>query len=188
MDSGNGRSGAPAVGGLVVLVFGLIFVEADLSGLSSGVQTTVRIVALIVALALFSVINRARRAAGATRGEFGRQYWTIVAVEVVALLAGIVVINSVFGAHELTVPWIAVVVGVHFFAFIRLWGSRVYLVLGVVVTLLGVAGFVVYALGGSLLTIRLVSGICSGIVLYLAAANSLLRMRGAGAQPQAVDG
>ncbi len=170
-------------GGLVVLTFGFIFVEADATGLHSGQQGVVRGAGFIVALVLFAAINRTARAAAsaapgaARRPRLGRQYWMVVAVEVVALLAGLLVINGVARAHELTVPWIAVVVGLHFFAFVRMWQNRAYAVLGVVVTALGVAGFLLYANGASAVTIRVVSGIGSGVALYLAAAYALARLR-----------
>lgn len=180
MGSSNGQVRALKAGGLVVLTFGFIFVEADAAGLHSGQQGVVRGAGFIVALALFAAINRAARAAArdtARRPRLGWQYWMIVAAEVVALLAGLVVINGVARAHELTVPWIAAVVGVHFFAFVRMWQNRAYAVLGVVVTALGVAGFVLYADGASAVTIRVVSGIGSGVALYLAAAYALVRLR-----------
>jgi len=176
MGSSNGQGAAPRAGGLVVLIFGFVFVEADAAGLHGGLQGVVRAAAFIVALALFAAINRVGRAVG--RGSRpGPQYWMIVVSEVVALLAGLVVINGMFRAHGLTVPWIATVVGLHFFAFVPLWKSKVYAVLGVVVTALGAAGFVLYAAGESALTVRVVSGIGSGVALYLAAAYALARLR-----------
>jgi hypothetical protein len=179
MGSGDGRSAAVRAGGLVVLVFGFIFVEADAAVLHGGLQAVVRAAGFVVALALFGAINHAGK--GAPRGvRPGPRYWMIVIAEVVALLGGLVVINGVARAHELTVPWIAAVVGGHFFAFVPLWKSRVYAVLGVVVTALGVAGFVLYAGGASALSIRVVSGIGSGVALYLAAAYALVRLRGSG--------
>lgn len=186
MDSGSGRGAAPRVGGLVVLIFGFVFVQADLGGLPSGLQVALRIAAVVVGVGLFAAINRFRQTAAPGAG-FGRRYWTIVAVEAIALVAGIIVINAVLHAHDLTVPWIAFVVGVHFFAFISLWQSRIYLVLGIVVTVLGLAGFALYAAGASAVTVHAVSGIGSGVVLYLAAVGALLRLRRAGVDRPAVD-
>lgn len=169
----------------IVTVFACIFVEANASGLHSGLQAVVRIGGIIVALALFVAANRLRRAAAlagdpasrsARSSGFGREYWIVVAAEVVALVAGLVVINAVFGAHGLTAPWIAVVVGVHFFGLAPLWNAKAYYVVsGVALTLLGLAGFALYAAGASALTIRLVAGIGAGIYLYLTAAVSLGR-------------
>lgn len=170
---------------VIVTIFGCIFVEADAGGLPGRLQTAVRVVGIIVALGLLAANNRLRKAAASAghpaslsaRGsQLGPRYWTVVAAEVVALVGGLVVINVVIGAHALNVPWIALVVGVHFFGLAPLWNRRVYyVVLGVAVAVLGLAGFALYAAGASVLTLRVVSGIGSGVVLYLAAANSLRR-------------
>jgi hypothetical protein len=102
-------------------------------------------------------------------------------------VAGLVVINAVVGAHQLSAPWIAVVVGVHFFWLGPLFNARVYYtVVGVAVTVLGVAGFVLDAAGASALTVRVVSAIGSGVFLYLSIAVSLLRWFAASAEPAAL--
>lgn len=184
--SGNGQGTASrATRSNIVVIFGCIFVVADAGGLHGGLQTAVRAGGIIVALALLAVSNRLRKAAApagdpasrSARGiDLGRQFWIVVAAEVVALVAGLVVINGVIGAHELSVPWIAVVVGVHFFGLAPLWNARVYyVVLGVAVTVLGLAGFALHAAGASALTVRMVSGIGSGAVIYLVTAGSLVR-------------
>lgn len=139
----------------------------------------VRVAAAVVFVALIAGIGRVRRAlAVAPRAVggpsmFSRGYWLIVAAEVVALLAGIVVINAVFGAHELTVAWIALIVGVHFFGLGGLWKAGALHVLGAVLAVLGVAGFVLHAAGGSNLVVALVSGVASGVALDVMAARWL---------------
>jgi hypothetical protein len=147
-------------------------------------QTTVRIGGVIVALALFAGNNRLRRATassgepapGSARPALGRTYWIVVAIEVAALLGGLAVINAAIGVHSVNVPWIAFVVGVHFFGLAPLWNARVfYAVLGVVVAMLGVAGFALHAAGASEVTVQVVSGIGSGVALFLAVAQRLAR-------------
>ncbi len=171
---------APRATGLLIgVVFGLVFVEANSLELHGRWQGLVRAAGAIVAAALFIGIGRARRAAearGATSGRahFGRGYWLIVAVEAVALVAGLVVINKVFSDHELTVAWIAVVVGVHFFGLAVIWTARIFLALGTAVALLGVAGFALHAGGASNAAVALVSGICSGVAMYLAVISALV--------------
>ncbi|MER5726884.1 hypothetical protein ABT084_00780 [Streptomyces sp. NPDC002138] len=46
---------------------------------------------------------------------FTGRYWLVVAAEVLGLLAGLLVITRVLHAPRATLPWIAFVVGVHFF-------------------------------------------------------------------------
>lgn len=177
VGSGNRQGAAlPTRASVILLIFGCVFVAAGARGLHSGLQAAVRIVAVVAALVLFTALSRVRKAA-APGPRPGRWFWMIVAAELVALAAGLVVINAVARAHALSLPWIAVVVGVHFFAFIPLWRARFYAVLGVVVTVLGAAGFVLYAAGAPALAVQAVSGIGPGAALYLAAADPLVRLR-----------
>lgn len=132
----------------------------------------------IAAAALFVGIGRARRAGAladpACGAGFDRRYWLVVAAEAAALVAGMVMINQVFAAHELTVAWIAVVVGVHYLGLAALWEVRAFVVVGVELALLGAAGFALHAGGASNVAVAAVSGIGSGVALYLAVARSLL--------------
>ena len=172
--------GQAATGAFIPVVFGLVFIEANSGQLQRDWQAVVRLVGALVAVALIIGIARARRAAAgsgqaaAGRPAFSRGYWVIVAVEVAALLAGLIVINAVLGVHELTVPWIAVVVGVHFFGLGRIWDTGWLHVLGAVVAVLGVAGFVLHAAGAPNVVVALVAGVSPGAALYLAVARWLL--------------
>jgi hypothetical protein len=174
--SRGGRiSQGQAAGAFIPVVFGLVFIEANSGQLQRDWQVVVRLAGALVAVALIIAIARARRAAGsgqaaAGRLAFSRGYWVIVAVEVAALLAGLIVINAVFGVYELSAPWIAFVVGVHFFGLGRIWDAGWLHVLGAVVAVLGVAGFVLYAVGVPSVVVALVSGVSSGVALYLVVA------------------
>lgn len=95
-------------------------------------------------------------------------------VEVVALLGGLVIINRVLGAERFTVAWVAVVVGVHFFGLGSIWRDRALYLVGAVLALLGLAGFLVGVAGGSAGTIALVSGVGSGAALFLVVGLALL--------------
>jgi hypothetical protein len=179
--SPGGRiSRGQATGAFIPVVFGLVFIEANSSQLQRDWQAVVRPVGALVAVALIIGIARARRAAAGSEQAaagwvaFSRGYWVIVAVEAAALLAGLIVINAVFGVHELAVPWIALVVGVHFFGLGRIWDSGWLHVLGAVMAVLGVAGFVLHAVGAPDVVVALVSGVSSGAALYLAVARWLL--------------
>jgi hypothetical protein len=140
----------------------------------------VRPAGALAAVALVVGIARARRApagseqAAAGRSASSRGYWVIVAVEVAALLGGLIVINAVPGTHKLSVPWIAFVVGVHFFGLGKLWGAGWLHILGAVVAVLGVAGFVLHTAGAPTMVIALVSGVSSGVVLYASGVRWLL--------------
>lgn len=178
-DGRIGR-GQAAAGAFIPVVFGLVFIEANSGQLQRDWQAAVRLVGALAAVALIIGIARARRAAAGSgqaaegRPAFSRGYWVIVAIEVAALLAGLIVINAVFSMHELSVPWIALVVGVHFFGLGRIWDTGWLHLLGAVVAVLGVAGFALHAVGAPNGTVALVSGVASGAALYLAVARRLL--------------
>jgi hypothetical protein len=97
-----------------------------------------------------------------------RRYWIIVALEVGALFGGLFIINGVLHRKAVSVAWVALVVGVHFFGLARIWRMRLYHWLGAAMTILGLAGFLIYALGGTAATIGLVAGVGSGAALYAA--------------------
>jgi hypothetical protein len=167
-------------GGLIAVIFGLIFIEANDGQLQHTWQTPVRVAGALVAAVLIGALSRARRIqsrtepAQAGRPGFGRGYWVIVAAEVVALVAGLVVIEYVIKADTLTVAWIAFVVGVHFFGLGVVWKAAVFHVIGVALALLGVAGCVIYAASGPGWLVAVVSGVVSGLVLYAAVARQLI--------------
>lgn len=179
VSRGGRISRGQAAGVFIPVVFGLVFIEASSGQLQRDWQVVVRPVGVLVAAALIIAIARARRSAGseqAAAGQlaFSRGYWVIVAIEVAALLAGLIVINAVLGIHELSVSWIALVVGVHFFGLGRIWDTGWLHLLGAVVAVLGAAGFVLHAAGAPNMVVALVSGVSSGAALYLAVARWLL--------------
>lgn len=173
----HGRGSGQATGALIGAVFGLVFVEANSGELPVPWQLVARAGGAVVFVMLLVGISRARRAREdvqpASGAAFGRGYWLIVAAEAAALVGGLVVISAVFGAHELAVAWIALVVGVHFFGLGMLWKARVFHVLGAILTVLGIAGFGMHAAGASSMAIAVVSGIASGIALDVAVARSV---------------
>jgi len=177
MAEGGNRPVGLVVGSLVAISFGLVFVVVN-SGELGGWTTGVRIGGVVVAVALLvGLVLAARRAAAAPatdhKGFVDQRYWRIVGLEGIALFGGLVVINAVLGQPKVAVAWIAVVVGVHFVGLARLWGMDLYLVLGAVMAVLGLAGFVLAAAGASAGTIGLVSGVLSGVALFASVAVAL---------------
>jgi hypothetical protein len=182
--SGMGRAGSAenvATGGftelLIGLMFGLIFVEANSADLASTWSFVLRAAGVVVAVILLVGLLWRRRwleQAEQAVGRFDRRYWAVVAVEVVVLLTGLVIIKRVLDADRLIVAWIAVVVGVHFFGLAPIWRDRTLYLVGAVLALLGLAGFVIGAIGGPAAAIALVSGIGSGAVLLLSVGLALL--------------
>ena len=63
---------------------------------------------------------RTGRPAGASRPGFGRAYWAVVAIEIVLIFGGRAVIVGPLHTPADLAPWLSLVVGVHFFAFVAL--------------------------------------------------------------------
>jgi hypothetical protein len=175
------RTGMVA-GLLVGVVFGLVFIEVNSGGLPGPWPLVVRVAGAVVAAALLVGVVRVARK-GRVEGEVpsggfaGRRYWNIVGLEGLALFGGLVVINGVLGHGEYAVPWIALVVGVHFVALGRAWRIGLFGALGVVQALLGLAGFVLAATGAAVATVNLVAGVLSGVALYATVVVAVLRSR-----------
>lgn len=183
MSAGNGSAAAHGFGGVIVpMIFGFIFLLADASALPTRWHLAVRIFAIAAVLLLSRGIAVTRRrertsqsGAMARKAPMGRRFWLSCAAEVIAILAGIAVVNRT-GAHALTMTWIVLVVGVHFFGLVGLWNrGRFYAVVGLAITALGVLGFVLYAVGVTGAAVSALPGIGAGLALFAAAGVTLLR-------------
>jgi hypothetical protein len=168
------------VGSLIATVFGLIFIEANSGGLPSDWPSGIRITGAVAAVGLLLAILRTSRLARAqiprdNAGFADPRYLAIVGIEAAALFGGLAVINLVLNRAALAVPWIALVVGVHFFGLARLWHLSSFLMLGVALVILGGAGFLLNALSVSPGAVNLVSGAGSGAALFIAAGVAVLK-------------
>jgi hypothetical protein len=175
-SAGDGATGQ-FTGLLIGLVFGLVFVEMNSGDLSDNWSFRLRAAGAVIAVILLVGLLWRRRwldQAGQAVDRFDRRYWAVVAVEVVALLVGLAIIRHVLEADRFTVAWIAAVVGVHFFGLGAVWRDRPLYLVGTVLTLLGLAGFVIGAAGGSAAAIALVSGVGCGATLFLGVGLALL--------------
>src|SRR5688572_24215847 len=122
--TGNGRPDGLVIGSLIAISFGTAFVMVNSGGLPAPWPLVIRAAGAVVAVGLVVALFRTARTAQpvAARGGFSdRRYWLIVAAEVVALFGGLAVINQVLEAPDVSVAWIAVVVGSHFFALAWAW-------------------------------------------------------------------
>jgi hypothetical protein len=155
--------------GLVIgAVFGLIYVVANAGALPSPAGPVLSGLAAAVFVAVLVLLGRARTGAGpdaTPEGGFGRDYWLVVAAEVVAAAAGIVALRGPLDLPEGVLPWISFVVGVHFFGLARVWAEPSLGWVGAGIAVLGVVGLVVAAAGASDASIAAIAGVGPGALL-----------------------
>ncbi|MFF3084578.1 hypothetical protein ACFVRB_05915 [Streptomyces nojiriensis] len=156
---------------LIGAIFGLVFVVANAGTLPTAAAVPLRLLAIASFVWLFIALRRARTAPPASGGGgaaprlFGRGYLLVVAAEVVAAVAGILVINLVLHVPQATVAWIGLVVGLHFFGLAVAWRRQSLRPLAAAMAACGAAGLVLAACGASLAVIATVAGIAPGILL-----------------------
>ncbi|MGI9004591.1 MAG: hypothetical protein ACR2FU_00010 [Streptosporangiaceae bacterium] len=160
-------------GSVVAITFGTVFVLVNSGGLDAPWPLVIRVIGLLVAaLLVVGLVLVARRESPVTTapasGFVDRRYWLIVALEAGALVGGLAVVNGVLHGQAVSVAWVALVVGVHFFGLARIWGMPLYHWLGAAMAILSLSGFLIYALGGSAAIVGLVAGVGSGTALYAA--------------------
>ena len=171
MPESRERPAGIMVGSMVAIAFGTVFVLVNSAGLPAPWPLVIRAVGLVVAallmVGLVLMVRGAPPAMQAPASDYmDRRYWLIVALEAGALFGGLAVVNGVLHRSAVSVAWVALVVGVHFFGLARIWRMPLYHWLGAAMTVLGLAGFLIYALGGTAAIVGLVAGVGSGAALY----------------------
>ena len=173
MPQGRQRSAGFVGGSVVAITFGTVFVLVNSGGVHAPWPLAIRVIGLVVAaLLVVGLVLVVRRGSAVTpaaaSGFVDHRYWLIVALEAGALFGGLAVINGVLHGKAVSVAWVALVVGVHFFGLARIWRMPLYYWLGAAMAILSLAGFLIYALGGSAAIVGLVAGVGSGMALYAA--------------------
>jgi hypothetical protein len=160
------------LGSLIGGIFGLIYVEVNAGSLPEPWGMALRVAAgaafagLIVLLALAGGAHTPTDR-GAQSG-FGRGYWLIVAGEVAAIPVGAALLNGPAGLPRAVVGWVSVVVGVHLMVLAAIWRLRLFCLLGVAITLCGVAGMTAATIGAPSAVIDTVAGVLPGVLLLAA--------------------
>ncbi|MFJ6480078.1 hypothetical protein ACIQK6_08085 [Streptomyces sp. NPDC091682] len=162
-------------GRLIGALFGLVFVLANAGALPTAAAVPVCVLAIASFVGLFVALRRvpAPPAGSTTPRRFGRSFLLVVAAEVAVALAGFLVINLVFHAPQAAVPWLSLVVGLHFFGLAAVWRMPSLRPLAAAMAACGAAGLVLVAGGASLAVIAAVAGIAPGALLLGSVAWSL---------------
>lgn len=181
MGSAQGVGRTTLVATIIEGGFGIGWIEWGAADLSAKAWIAVRVVGAVVGIAIIARAIRLRRAdpGPAEPSMFAsRGYRLVVAAEVVALVAGSIALIAT-GRAEFQIGWVALVVGVHFVGFGKLFAAR-YHVLGGALIVAAIAGLVVGLAGGGIVLTQAVTGFIAGVSMFLAAVQLLLLPR----QPQ----
>jgi hypothetical protein len=162
------------LGSLIGAVFGLIYVEANAAPLPAPVALSLRIAGAVAFAAILARLALARRAPAAPAGGFGRRYWVIVTLELLAIVSGNALLRGV-GLGHAAVAWVSVVVGVHFVALARVWRLAVLRSLGAALAVCGTAGLAAAVAGAGDAVVSTAGGVLPGALLLVAAAIGTVR-------------
>jgi hypothetical protein len=157
-----------AVGSAIGSIFGLVFVFANSGSLAPALTVVVRVLALAAVVGVIVLAVRHRDRPGPPppgENPFGRRYRLIVAAEVAAIFGGLALLDGPLDASEAAVGWIALVVGVHFFALAAAWRRPFFRRLGAALVLCGGTALALAAAGASAGAIDFTGGVLSGAVL-----------------------
>ncbi|QII05580.1 hypothetical protein BH93_09510 [Rhodococcoides fascians A25f] len=162
------RMAPEKIGSIIGAVFGLVFVFVNSDTFPTTLTVGVRVVAVVALVVVLLAVWRVQPAPApedGARGGFGRGYWVVVAVEVVAIFGGLAIINGPLDAPQAAVAWISTVVGVHFVALALVWKLRFFTGLGVALTALGVLALILAAAGAADSSIDAIGAILPGFLL-----------------------
>ncbi|GGG15495.1 hypothetical protein GCM10007304_31960 [Rhodococcoides trifolii] len=155
------------IGSIIGGAFGLVFVLVNTGSLPGAVAMALGLLAVLAFVAVVVAVWRVPRArpSGPVRGGFGKGYWIVVAIEVVAIFGGLRLISGPLNVPDAAVAWIAFVVGVHFFALAAVWKLSFFRVLAIGLTVCGVAGLAAAFAGGPVALIDVIGAVIPGALL-----------------------
>ncbi len=158
------RAIASVIGG----IFGAAYVVINVSPLGEPTVAALRVLAVAALVWILARAWRWRTAspqARAGRAGFGVGYWTIVAVEIVLIFGGRALIVGPLDEPRDVVPWLSLVIGLHFFAFVKLFHKRTYLWLGLLISSSATVAFNLVGSGATPAAVAVFAGVIPGLVL-----------------------
>ena len=152
--------GGMQVGMIIGGIGGLVYVLVNGAALGAPAGPVVQGigVAAFVGLLVALYLNGTSGSSGPPP-QFSRGYWIVVLLEVVAIFGGSQVMNAL-GLPPL--PWVTIVVGLHFVPLGRMWQAPTLLWAGVVIATCGAAGLVAAVAGASAPVVALLAGVLPG--------------------------
>lgn len=161
--------------GLVGAIFGLVFVLVNAGEAAAPYDLLIRGLGLVTFLVVAVLLFRSTRGAAEPQPQpgAGRVYRIAVVAEVVALFGGAQLLNRT-GHTDLSLPWVVIVVGVHFFPLGWAFRAPFFHLLAGALVALGVLGGALALAGAGQAVVSLVAGVGAGAVLLAFAARPAL--------------
>ena len=156
------------IGALIGLIGGLVFVVVNVFVLPVPWPTVIIVVAVVVALLALRTVLRTGVVPGDHQPDERQMqaFWITIGLEVVALVGGGFLINSVLHVPSASLPWISLVLGVHWLVFRAVFQQDVFLWLGWFTLTLGLIGMVTaLTQTGPPESPVVVSGVLTGLVM-----------------------
>ncbi|WP_139415384.1 hypothetical protein [Agromyces laixinhei] len=178
-------------GHLIGASFGVVFVIVNGGLLGQPAQLLAGVLACIAAaMVLIGFVATIRRGQQPPERDMPRSrtaFLVIVGIEAVLLFGGLALLNQWQPAAN--VGWIALIVGLHFLAFALWWipGQRELVVIGAVMSALGVIGLVIAFTSHDEALVQLIAGVGSGLVFLATSCATAMRVlldRGPETQPE----
>ena len=167
-----------ASAGFVGAIFGLVFVLVNAGQLDSPYDLVIRALGVVAFVAVAVLLFRTDDAGPAHELRSGgwQIYRAAVIAEVIALVGGAQLLNR-SGHSDLSLPWVVIVVGVHFFPLAWAFRAPFFHVLAGTLLGLGIVGGALALAGADRAVVALVSGVGAGAVLLAFAARPALTRR-----------
>ncbi|HJP75418.1 MAG TPA: hypothetical protein VJ914_14180 [Pseudonocardiaceae bacterium] len=182
------------IGSIVSAGFGIGWVEWGTLNLGGTASTVIRVVGVVIGVVLIvrsirlrhqqRVAQRANPGSAEPSMLASRGYRLVVAVEAAALIAGYLVLGAI-GHGTYQIVWFALVVGVHFVVFGRLFEFRFYFV-GAALIAAAIAGLIVGIAGGGVALVQAVTGFASGLTLFVTPLVTIVQYQAQQSQVEAV--
>ena len=157
------------IGSTIGAIFGVVFILVNAGAFTAPWGLVVRVagVAVFAAALWFGVVRAPHSTAGEPAPGANRTYGLAVLAEVVAILGGAVVFN-LLDLARLVLPWVVIVVGLHFLPFATAFAAPQFRPLAWILIAVGVIGGILTWLVHDVASP--VTGVVAGFVLLAFAA------------------
>lgn len=152
------------IGSTIGATFGVVFVSVNAGAFAAPWDSIVRVlgVTAFAATIWFGVVRAPRGREGELGARAKRTYGVAVLAEVTAILVGALVFNEL-GLPQLVLPWVVIVVGLHFLPFATAFAAPVFKSLAWILVFVGLIGCTATALVADIA--GPVTGVVAGLVL-----------------------